>query len=483
MDAQYPNSTGRSSIGDHLQRRLSEAWQSLWDTFVDPRESYWDDGADWVATGGAPAGGAISTKCPFANELQLQEIRDQCRALAAGNEFAINGHENRISYLVGAGHTYRAAARKGLDVPPELCRLAQQVVDEFIAANQWHRRQQEIVRRCDRDGEAFLRFFAGDDGQTRVRFIEPSQVATPTVRASDPAASFGILTEPDDVETPLAYFVDGTPIDADEIQHRKANVDYNVKRGLPLFYPVRKNLRRAEKLLRNMSVVAEIQSAIALIRKHRGATKTGVQQFVAAQSDASVTSAASGQTTSFRRFGPGTILDSHGGIEYDFPASGLDAANYVTVLQAELRAIASRLVMPEFMLTSDASNANFASTMVAEGPALRMFARLQAELARDDLQVMARVLRNATSCGRLPVEAVDAIEILVGPPTLEVRDPLKEAEAFRIEYECGVLSPQTWSQRLGLDYDQEQANWQAHAARDAARAALASNAENNSPLA
>ena len=48
------------------------------------------------------------------------------------------------------------------------------------------------------------------------------------------------------------------------------------------------------------------------------------------------------------------------------------------MLQAELRAIAARLVMPEFMFTSDASNANYASTMVAEGPAVRMFERLQA---------------------------------------------------------------------------------------------------------
>ena len=140
--------------------------------------------------------------------------------------------------------------------------------------------------------------------------------------------------------------------------------------------PVRKNLRRAEKLLRNMSVVAEIQSAIALIRKHRQATATGVQQFVASQADASITSPATGQTRTFRRYGPGTILDAHANIEYDFPAAKVDAANYVAVLQAELRAVASRLVMPEFMLTSDASNANYSSTMVAEGPAIRMFARL-----------------------------------------------------------------------------------------------------------
>ena len=157
-------------------------------------------------------------------------------------------------------------------------------------------------------------------------------------------------------------------IAAADIQHRKANVDVNVKRGLPLFFPVRKNLRRAEKLLRNMSVVAEIQSAIALIRKHQGSTTAGVQQFAAGQADVTVAQPG-GRTTSFRRFGPGTILDAPSGIDYDFPASALDAASYVTILQAELRAIASRLVMPEFMLTSDASNANYASTMVAEGPA------------------------------------------------------------------------------------------------------------------
>ncbi len=105
-------------------------------------------------------------------------------------------------------------------------------------------------------------------------------------------------------------------VDAAEIQHRKANVDANVRRGLPLFYPVRKNLRRAEKLLRNMSVVAEIQSAIALIRKHRQGTASGVQQFVADQADH-----AAGSTRSVHRYGPGTILDAHAGIEYDFPAA------------------------------------------------------------------------------------------------------------------------------------------------------------------
>ncbi|MHB1033221.1 MAG: phage portal protein [Pirellulales bacterium] len=438
---------------ERLQRRLVEAYEQLWDDFVDPREALWDaDGSRWLALGAENEPGQTA-RGAFANAQEHREIRQQCRALALSNEFAINGHENRISYIVGSGHTYRATARKGVAVPPGLADEVQRVLDAFLKENQWHKRQQEIVRRRDRDGEAFLRLFVGPDGTTRVRFVEPGQVAAPDRLAGDLSASFGIQTDPDDVETVLAYYIDGRAVDAAEIQHRKANVDANVKRGLPLFYPVRKNLRRAEKLLRNMSVVAEIQSAIALIRKHQGGSRTAVQQFVESQADASARAA--GKTQHFRRYAPGTILDAHGGIEYDFPTAGIDAGSYVTVLQAELRAVASRLVMPEFMLTSDASNANFASTMVAEGPAVKMFQRLQRDMIVEDLEVMHRVVRHAVAAGRLPAEAMSCVEIQVGPPSLSVRDRLKEVQADRILVQSRAMSVQTMALRHGLDPDQE----------------------------
>jgi hypothetical protein len=47
-----------------------------------------------------------------------------------------------------------------------------------------------------------------------------------------------------------------------------------------------------------------------------------------------------------------------------------------------------------------------------------------------------------------------------------VRDQLRECQIDRIAFENGVLSPQTWSQRLGLDYDQEQKNLSMHAPLD-----------------
>jgi capsid protein len=455
---------------DRLEKRLLEVYDELWDNFVDPWEPYNNDGENWLPLTTGGAAGSLFSLGP-ANEAQLAEIRRQCRLLALENEFAINGHENRISYIVGPGHSYRATARKFSTGPQAgiaghtlsaLISQVQGVLDDFISANQWHRRQQEIVRRKDRDGEALLRFFVAADGRLRIRFIEPDQVFTPPNQVSNPAARLGIPTDRHDVETALGFFVDGQLVDAADIQQRKANVDGNVRRGLPLFYPVRKNLRRAEKLLRNMSVVAEIQSAIALIRKHRQGTVTGVQQFVADQADATITTPGAGQSRTFRRYGPGTILDAHANIEYDFPAAKVDAANFVAVLQAELRAVASRLVMPEFMLTSDASNANYSSTMVAEGPAMRMFARLQAEQVCEDLEVMWRAVNAAVSTGKLPPGTATLVNIQAAPPSLVVLDQLKEAQRFRIENAAGILSPQTWSQRDGLDYDQEQANFAAY---------------------
>jgi hypothetical protein len=227
---------------------------------------------------------------------------------------------------------------------------------------------------------------------------------------------------------------------------------------------VRKNLRRAEKLLRNMSIVAEIQSAIALIRKHRGATRSGIEQFVASTAVAGVSDPghSSGRTRHYSQYGPGTILDAPAGLEYDFPARGLDASSFVAVLQAELRAIAARLVMPEFMFTSDASNANYSSTMVAEGPAMKMFERLQASLIEQDRAVMWRVVDNAVAAGRLPQNVRDLVEIQIIPPSLHVRDQLRQTQVDRIAFDSGILSPQTWSQHLGLDYDQEQKNLAVH---------------------
>jgi capsid protein len=471
---------------------LREALE-VFDHYVDPLEAYREDGELWSAAEHAGCLGAAGAgSCGgFSSEGELTAARNACRALAMTNEFAINGHENRVSYIVGSGHRYQVVARKhflpgGGHQPPDddaaqgagasrwlaqVVAAAQAVLDDFIRDSGWQRRQQETVRRRDRDGEAFLRFFLDAEGKTRVRFVEPWQVTQGSRLAPrdgfisrSEMTTFGIHTEPDDVETVLGYCLDdGEYVAAADMQHRKANVDANVRRGVPLFYPVRRNLARAEKLLRNMAAVSDIQTAIALIRKHRGGKRSSIEQLRSSLATMSSPAAGSSRAaTYFQPFQPGTILDVHSDAEYDFPARGLDASRYVQVLQAILRAVASRLVMPEFMLTSDASNANYSSTLVAEGPAVKIFERLQHDMIVDDLEVMWRVLRGAAAAGRLEhpgccgaAGVLDVIDIEVQPPGVAVRNRLEEAQVDEILLRNGAMSVDRLALRHGLDPEVE----------------------------
>jgi capsid protein len=430
-----------------LETKLLESFFGNHDAWVDPREPYYDDGMSaWYGLAGTRE---KDGQTAYFNEQTLAEIREQCRTLVRTNEFAINAVENRINYVVGNGHKYHAIPKSGEF--NEIAVQTQAIMQEFIVENKWFARQQEIMRRRDRDGEVFLRFFTGPHGGTILRFVEPDQVVTPQKYAQTPCCRLGIRTLPGDIESIEGYWVDEEFVPANEIQHRKANVDCNVKRGISLFYPVRKNLLRVEKLLRNMSTVAEIQSAIALIRKHGSPNAEAIRRYVQKQSDTIAVNPSTGQSPTLQTFSPGTIIDAWHGIDYQFPIAAIDASRYVTVLQAELRAIASRLVMPEFMLSSDASNANYASTMVAEGPAVRMFERLQQEMVFDDLSVFRRVIDNAIVAGRLPVEAKTMIDLQAIPPLLAVRDRLDEARADEILLKNGVMSSQTMAMRYGLD--------------------------------
>lgn len=448
------------------QNRYLESQLDLWDRLVDFDDELLDNGQRvWnkIHLGTLDPGAAALA---YRSDVELGEIRNQGRWLALNNEFAINALENRISYAVGEGHVYQVVPKAGEEVDADVLDAVNAVLGEFLESSRWHARQQEMRLRLDRDGECFLRLFPDPAAGLAVRFIEPEQVRTPARLAGDKQVRYGVRHQPGDVETVLAYYVDDEDVPAGDVQHRKANVDLTAPRGIPVFHAVRKNLARAAKILRNMSTVAEIQAAIAMVREHVQGSSATVEQYVSNMADVKMSDRTTGQTRNYKQYPPGTVIDHGPGTKYTFPAQGIDVARYVQALQAELRAIASRLVMPEFMLSSDASNANYSSTMVAEGPAVKMFERLQADTIAADLVVIKRAIRAAADAGRLPADVLERVDVDADGPRVQTRDRLKDAQADQILYGHGVMSPQTFAARHGLDYGMEREQLDAEQERE-----------------
>ena len=125
-------------------------------------------------------------------------------------------------------------------------------MDEWLYENDWGHKQQENQRRLDRDGEVIIRFVKNK--KLLLRYVEPYELYQPKTKA-DYSNLFGVQVDPEDVETVEGYWINDKLVKPTEIQHRKANVDSKVRRGIPLLHPVKENLRRVDKIYRNMAIV------------------------------------------------------------------------------------------------------------------------------------------------------------------------------------------------------------------------------------
>ena len=130
-----------------------------------------------------------------------------------------------------------------------------------------------------------------------------------------------------------------------------------------------------------------------------------------------------------------------------------------------LRAMAAAGEMPEFMFSVDASNGNFASTLVAEGPVVKSFQALQSKLRDADLWIIDEAVEHAIASGLLPANVLEVCDIQVDLPEIATHDKIAETQADKIRADAGILSPQTWCSKNDLDYTQEIENIEAHRAK------------------
>ena len=448
---------------------------------LDTQDSFMFDREEGVLFSTSSAAGCYSraliypgdTACAYINEVEFNMARARSRSFCKTNPYWW-GIDNSIkTHVIGQGFVFIAAPRHARDkssVSGDLLEKVQDEIDLFVDTNDYREVQIESLRRQDRDGESFLRFFdQHDDGVLRVRFVEPRLVWTPPGKGTEQDVWFGIQFA-GDYEDPQGYYIRpanylGTTLDDEkwatmvgksEILHRKVNVDRNSPRGLPTTYGVQPRLEQALKTLTAMGKLVHYREKIALIRKRLNSVLGTVQPLLTAQATAQVIGP-TGTARNIEQLPDAAILDTNDQATYEFPSQHVDTDKIVAAVQAELRAVATAVGMAEYMVSADCSTTSYANGMVAEGPVVKSFQSRQTCQIADDRKVLKRAIQVAIDNGRLPADTLEKVKIDIEAPSLVARNRIQDTQADQILNEKGVLSLKEWAIRNNLEPDEQRA--------------------------
>jgi capsid protein len=401
-----------------------------------------DEAGNW-----APLGAGKSTTTDMARS----DLRSQARALVQTNPYARNLLRLLEVYVAGPGLTVTAVARETNSVEATVLAACQERWAEFLADNRRHFSFRETARRTWRDGECFLRFYARPGATPTVRYIDPEWIGDDGPHELDQ----GVIAATEDVETVLAYRrlspVTGAAMEtipADDVLHLRVNADSNEKRGVTIFAPVLESLASFEKWLETELQARKLQASIVLWRKVQGSASQA-----AALAEAATSGSGNDPFGAIRkeRYKPGSILTTPQSTELQFLQPQTNFGDAVPLGRLMLLGIAAGAGVPEFMLSADASNANYSSTMVAEGPAVKLFESEQRFFADELTWLWRRVIADAAEQGLLPADVLEQVRPQWSFPDLVNRDRSRERLTDARLVDAGILSRAEVARRDKVD--------------------------------
>jgi hypothetical protein len=424
----------------------------------------------------------------YQSEQDLARIRGRAHNLVTLTPTHTGVLDALANYVLGPGFTFTARVNGTGPATPEaaeLARVAQATIDRFLDDNHFHGAlDREAHSRSREDGEAFLVLAPQSRGGVQARFLECEQITQP----ADPRPledwlgcgeefpscwKFGVHSPLRETDRALGYHViyDGTGLDWDYVpvsrmEHFKRNVPANAKRGVSDFFPVLGDLEREAKLRRNTAEGAALQAAIAWILEtppgtlKEAAKSMGSEDFYTVYERPIANGGVKRQDVN--RYPPGTVLRNSAGVTYKPGPLGSERnPNFVLVGQYVLRGIAVRWNIPEYLISADASNANYASALVAESPFVKARESDQQFYKRHFRSLLWKVVRLAWEIGRFSRLRTSwdtlrsQVEIKIDAPTVATRDSLKLAQTQEVQIGLGILSRRTAAAQAGLDYDAE----------------------------
>lgn len=443
-----------SLIEDLILRPIAERYSVVSEATASKRQVFSGEDFDsWLPV-------TINNKTFFDFTLaELKEIRNVSRNLSISSELYKNCLLHYRNNLVGSGLQVTIFKE---DLGEDPVKLSKALYSDgtvkkmrenwklFCRKNRMALRTLDWVNRRKRDGEVFIRIFRTPEAPT-VRFIDPNQIIS-----DKNGVDYGIEFDKKDLETAKRYWIqnpdDNTykSVSAEDIIHDKDGVDIDAPRGFPVGYPIFTNIRRVDKLMVNVSILAQIQSAIALIRKHKGTNQAKVKSFLDRTSTGSRTNTA-GSTVRTRQMDPGTILDAPDSMEYEFPAHKIDAASLLGIATQDLGLIADNFVLPvEWLLAKEPTE-----PLPPSSPVIANFRSEQSVFYSSYLELFWRV-QEAMGVNRDIAE--QEYNVSVVGPRLAVAKALDEARIDEINLRNGATSPQEISAKIGNTWAISRAN-------------------------
>lgn len=424
----------------------------------------------------------------FNTEWALADLRGIARSLAQSS-YGMGILGSLKSYIVRTGFDYQATAIRGMQAPEQVVAECQRIVDAFLSNNRWELDfEQELCEAEHTDGEIILTLEADTD-EVRIRRAEPAWLTEPAEKdylerrmgaVSRLNWRYGIATDADDASKVHGYFIQWNAdpnawrfYTASRVVHIKSNTPRHVKRGLTDFYPVVTEIADAIALNHRMSKGAAIQASIAMIIEAvQGSGGLGIGDASGIGGSLTRNTGGTGQRlTSEGRYiserrsdwYEGMVIDTKGKKFQAGPMAGTQAANFVQVLQAGLRSAGVRWQMPEYMISGDASNNNYASILEAGSPFVCRIEGEQEKLCKAYERMLWAVMRMYFEMGRLKLQRYGmswndlrrCVNLIVTATSPAIR---KRSEDFQVDsqlHDRGIMSGDTLAAKYDLDPEEE----------------------------
>ena len=414
---------------------------------------------------------------------QTREIQDaSCRRALVDPLYAAVLTAYRV-FVIGKGFQITA-----VDENPQV----QEYIDEFMEANRWNGRDRDIVNKTFKAGEVFIRFFTkGPEGKS---------ARVPAVRLINHWEIESIEVDPKDRETPVNYlrpYLDENnhrqveKIPPEQIIHIKFG-DLDSVRGLPPFAVVIQSCEEYRDWSFNRVVFNRLKTAFYLEEIVDGSPAR-----VTTTDESTPNAIKTGERGKVIKRMPkvGSKLTHNKAIEYKWLSPNVQADDAKEDGRMIRLKICAGAQVPEFVL-GDGSQANYASTLVAQNPFVRNVQWFQDFFEAFVSVLFERVIRHGIENKFLsPTSTMTVMQeksgnvtlfrrfkklfsfkeqfddagniVVVKPiatqtavaikwPTLIEQDLLKDSQAYQLHQAMEIASRRTLAQKLGYDFDEEQ---------------------------